>query len=104
MSAMPIEWHKECLNNQILSLETEIEIVQRSIKRVATLIHDTAIYQLQIARAELSGKGKFDSDRYAVTKDADSPERNRLRDSLESLKAEFHKELKHLKTGINETA
>lgn len=69
---MPIEWHEQCLNNQLQTLETardnwEREKVLRQ-DQIDSLARDSSEYKRQIEAAQDEGRTAFDRDRFGKSR------------------------------------
>jgi len=64
MTAMPINWHEECLNNQKDYLARQKEQLNRLAESVEKLSQQTILYEEQINRAKSEKRKKFDRERF----------------------------------------
>lgn len=68
MSKRSLDFHKECLVNQLLSIgraKAELAVAQ---SRVDRLCREAAFLQRQIEQAEVQNKDSFDPERFLVKK------------------------------------
>jgi hypothetical protein len=63
---MPIDWHKECLENWTTNTAQEEKRALQVIQSIAAAKEKIAFYESQIARAEKEGRKEFDADRFGV--------------------------------------
>ena len=68
MRKMPLEWHKQCLENWNKSLESDRQLIDRLLSTYKRNLANFQFYQEQIVYAESEGKDAFDSDKYKVKK------------------------------------
>jgi hypothetical protein len=61
-----IAWHEECLKNEKLSLQRQIELVERETRTEERYRKDVEKYEAQIARAKKLKKDGFDSEKFGV--------------------------------------
>lgn len=66
MSAMPVEWHEECLKNAEASHDRLMEEYQRMELRVEESLQDLIRRKLQIARAKKLRKASFDAGKFGA--------------------------------------
>lgn len=68
MTKMPLDWHKECLKNQLEYLSEKERALERIRNEVTDLDNDTQFYKEQIAEAKRRGLDGFDRDRFMIPK------------------------------------
>lgn len=66
MTKMPLNWHKNCLSNQLASLAEAERTLKRAQDKVTGLDNSTQFYKKQIAEAEQRGLDGFDRDRFMI--------------------------------------
>ena len=66
MTAMPIEWHEECLANQIESHKRLVVDVERATAAEKRSREQLERYRKQLERARKLGKKKFDSEKFGT--------------------------------------
>lgn len=64
----PIEWHKQCLANSRVYLQSEEFRLKTLITRVESLQQQILLYEQQIQLAESNRKDGFDAAKYGLTK------------------------------------
>ena len=64
MNYQSIEWHKECLKNQVATAQEQVERIKQLRKENDRLVSNIFEYDEQIKRAEKEGKESFDRDSY----------------------------------------
>jgi len=64
VTAQSIDWHEECLTNQVAYLSIQRRELQDLQIRVNILVAECDRYNRQIARAKREGKESFDRERY----------------------------------------
>jgi len=65
-TAMPIEWHEECISNQIKFCKHKKEKLSQLREEIKRLEEDIEKYALQIIKAKKLKKTSFDRDRFKV--------------------------------------
>lgn len=65
-TAMPIECHEECINNQVKYYKCKVEELDQLNKEIKKLKEDIEIYALQIIKAKQFKKLSFDRDRFKI--------------------------------------
>lgn len=60
---MPMEWHRQCLENMISNLSTEEDRVNRAVRDLNRSRIEVATYREQIIEAERRGMDGFDAER-----------------------------------------
>ena len=66
MTAMPIEWHEECLSNQIESHKRLVADLERATAAEKRSREQLERYRKQLERARKLGKKKFDSGKFGI--------------------------------------
>jgi hypothetical protein len=66
MSAMPLEWHEECLRNSIESHNQRVRDLERAIEEERRSREDNERYAKQIERAKRLRKTSFDSEKFGI--------------------------------------
>ena len=66
MTKMPLDWHKNCLKNQLAYLAERERALERIRDEVTDLDKSTQFYKEQIAEAEQRGLDGFDRDRFMI--------------------------------------
>ena len=64
MSAYPISWHQECLNNSTQYAARERKRIEAELARIVREENDNEFYQYQIIMAREKGKTSFDRERF----------------------------------------
>ncbi len=65
---MPLDWHKECLENTRKHLARMKEQARQLREAIERSERDIVLYDGQIIRAEAMGKDGFDSDKFGGKK------------------------------------
>lgn len=66
MTKKPLDWHKECLKNQLESLSGKERALAHLQDEVTDLDNNIQFYKEQIAEAEQRGLDDFDRDRFMI--------------------------------------
>jgi len=66
MKINSIEWHKENLKNWKISNDNKQEQIKREQKNLEESIERWKFYELQISKAQILGKDRFDREKFLV--------------------------------------
>lgn len=72
MSKMPIQWHQECLTNQLASSERELDAVVSRLHRIFRDRNNAKFLEKQIIAANKSKKDGFAADLFMKTQREES--------------------------------
>lgn len=64
MAAESIEWHEQCLSNQISNHHRLVEEMNRVVEHERRAREDIVLYQTQIVNAKHKKKRSFDRDKF----------------------------------------
>lgn len=81
---MPLSWHKESLNNQLIYLERERAHVEAMVASLARTEKGIRRHVQQIERAEREGKDGFDSEKFLTDGELAERKANRRRQNARS--------------------
>jgi len=65
-TSMPVEWHEECIKNQIKHCKRKGEGLNELKEEVRRLKEEIEKYALQIIKAKQLKKTSFDRDRFKI--------------------------------------